>query len=164
MLLLAYIDELQSVKDADLWIDETFDKKLDIVTEATAFASPMPGYNSVAQIIAHLIAWRKSILVVLQGGKKTVTTDALDWPANDKLKKIGWEQLKNDFYQSQQDLIHFLSSKDDSFLLQTAKDTGKPFGYYIRGLIHHDMYHLGQIGLVIKMNNSIPKSLNRSTI
>jgi uncharacterized damage-inducible protein DinB len=164
MLLLAYIDELQSVKEGDLWIDETFDKKLDTVNDLAAFTSPMPGYNSVAQIVAHLLAWRRSTLSILQGGKKTVTTDALDWPDNETLQVIGWEKLKNDFYQSQQDLIHFLSAKDDSFLALTARDTGKSFDYYIRGLIHHDMYHLGQIGLVIKMINTISKPLNRSTI
>jgi hypothetical protein len=151
MLLSAYVEELRSLIDGPLWIDENFNKKLDLITEDSAFVSPIPGYNSVAQILAHLTVWRLSTLSILQGGKRTLTMNSPEnWPSNDELKQKGWVQLKKEFFKSQQKLVDLLKAKDDSFLDLPAAGTGDPYGYYIRGLIHHDMYHLGQIGLVIK--------------
>ena len=152
MLLEAYVNELQSVNEGDLWINEHFRKKLESVSNLTVFKSPLPGYNSVAQILAHLTVWRLSNYSILQGGKRTLTMESPEnWPSNDQLRKKGWTTLVKEFYESQDMLIDFLKSKDDSFLTQAAAGTGKPYEYYIRGLIHHDMYHLGQIGLVIKL-------------
>ncbi len=162
MLLLAYIKELKMMEDGKLWIDENFDKKLKEINEKTAFISPLPGYNSVAQVVAHLTAWRKSVLSILNGGKRTLTMkDPENWPANELLKEKGWEQLKKELYSSQQDLVHLLDTKDDSFLSQSAKGTHETYDYYIRGLIHHDMYHLGQIGLIVKMVKSMPFNKER---
>jgi hypothetical protein len=48
-----------------------------------------------------------------------------------------------------------LQSKDDQFLDEHYYDIDfkgtYPYSFAIEGMLHHDIYHLGQMGLVIKL-------------
>jgi len=144
--------QLSEFNDGEPWIDETFSKKLTGLSEEQAFTRPHPSVHSVAEIVSHLLEWRISILSILQGGARTITIDSpSNWKSNDTLRKEGWTILKERFYKSQQDIIAFLSRQQDDYLLQEDKKENHSYLYYVEGLVHHDMYHLGQIGLVIKM-------------
>lgn len=68
------------------------------------------------------------------------------------LQKKGWENLKAEFYQSQKELIELIEVENDDFL-EKEYSSGYSFKYLLEGLIHHDLYHLGQIGIVIKFLN-----------
>jgi hypothetical protein len=65
------------------------------------------------------------------------------------LKKKGWGNLVDEFNQSQKELINLLESQNDVFLDNKYQDNN--FDYLLEGIIHHDVYHLGQIGLVISI-------------
>ncbi|MBN9381124.1 MAG: DinB family protein [Chitinophagaceae bacterium] len=144
--------QLSELTDGELWIDETFLKKLTGLTEEQAFTRPYPSVHSVAEIVSHLLEWRISVLSILQGGSRTLTMGSpSDWKNNATLRQEGWPVLKEKFYKSQQDIIAFLSRQQDDYLLQVDSKENHTYLYYTEGLIHHDIYHLGQIGLVIKM-------------
>jgi len=143
--------QLAGTMDGEPWIDETFSKKLSGLTEDEAFTRPYPEVHSVAELVSHILEWRYSNLSILKGGSRTITMDSLsNWKDNDTLRKEGWTTLKEKFYKSQQDIIALLQAQDDDYLLQVDKEQHN-YLYYVEGLIHHDMYHMGQIGLVIKM-------------
>lgn len=143
--------QLAETMDGQPWIDETYSKKIATLTEGQAFTRPRPDVHSVAEIVSHILEWRYSILSILKGGTRTVTMDSsANWKDNDTLRKEGWTKLKEVLYKTQQDIITFLEQQDDGYLQRIDKE-GNSYLYYVEGLIHHDMYHLGQIGLVIKM-------------
>ncbi len=132
-----------------------FRKKLSQVNGITAFERPVPEMHSIAELISHLIEWRKEVLSRLNGNPRGLEmSDAANWRTNDKLKVRGWKSLLTDFHTTQQNIIAFLEDKDDSFL-HTPYPYADPsfphdFKYLLTGLIHHDMYHLGQMGITIK--------------
>ena len=137
--------------DGEPWIDETYSKKITTLTEEQAYTRPRPDVHSVAELVSHVLVWRYSVLSILKGSTRTITMDSPDnWKDNDTLRKEGWTELKEELYKSQQDIIAFLEQQDDDYLQKLDKE-GHSYLYYAEGLIHHDMYHLGQIGLVIKM-------------
>jgi len=143
--------QLSEVIDGEPWVDETFSKKLSGLTEEQAFTRPLPSVHSVAELVSHLLEWRISVLSILKGGSRTITMDSsANWKDNDSLRQEGWDILKEKFFKSQQDIIAFLDQQNDDYLEQVDKEQHS-YLYYAEGLIHHDMYHLGQIGLVIKM-------------
>jgi len=143
--------QLSEVIDGEPWVDETFSKKLSGLTEEQAFTRPLPSVHSVAELVSHLLEWRISVLSILKGGSRTITMDSsANWKDNDSLRQEGWDILKEKFFKSQQDIIAFLDQQNDDYLEQMDKEQHS-YLYYAEGLIHHDMYHLGQIGLVIKM-------------
>jgi hypothetical protein len=69
------------------------------------------------------------------------------------LVKIGWEALKSHFYESTTTLINALESQDDTYLETMFPDTDDNFHYLIEGIIQHELYHLGRIGITIKLLN-----------
>jgi len=143
--------QLSDTMDGEPWIDETYSKKITTLTEEQAYTRPHPDVHSVAELVSHVLVWRYSVLSILKGSTRTITMDSPDnWKDNDTLRKEGWTELKEELYKSQQDIIAFLEQQDDDYLQKLDKE-GHSYLYYAEGLIHHDMYHLGQIGLVIKM-------------
>ncbi|MGJ1239471.1 DinB family protein [Sphingobacterium sp. Lzh-3] len=155
ILMKEIVQQLKDVERTDLWIDENFEKKLATVTQSTVYKRPIPEMHSVAELMSHLIEWRKEVLSRLKGNPRGLEmNEARNWRTNDELETIGWKKLLEDFWDSQQQVIHFLKDKDDSFLDQPYKYANTDFPhnikYLLTGLIHHDFYHLGQLGIIIK--------------
>lgn len=143
--------QLRDVESADLWLDENFEKKLANISEDIAFTRPIPDLHSAAELISHLIVWRRVNISRLNGNTVDMPVEHPDnWKTNDELRSIGWENLQKDFYQSQQEVITLLEGKDDAWLETISTHYGKNFRYLLDGLTHHDFYHLGQLGLTIK--------------
>jgi uncharacterized damage-inducible protein DinB len=154
ILITNIVQQLKDVLDGDLWIDENFKKKIDKLSATEAFTRPLPNIFSVAELISHIFVWRKQImkrLNRLHSGRASEIPDY--WKGNDELKKIGWIKLKNNFYESQYELIRLIENKDDKYLKKKYSNSRYTFKYLIDGMIHHDLYHLGQIGITIKLLN-----------
>lgn len=149
--LSRYINQWRSGLAGDPWIDETFAKKFEMVNEESAFLQPLPGVHSVAQLVSHLVEWQLSIFNIWKGGRRTVTVESgLNWLENAALQTRGWAALKKRFEQVQDDMMQFLHAQGDDFLQKTDAE-GHTNKYYLEGIIDHNMYHLGQIGLVLRL-------------
>jgi Uncharacterized protein conserved in bacteria len=147
------IDRQKAVIEAcDYWVGESFRDKIDKLSEEEAFTRPIPGVHTVAELISHLLEWRKDNIRKLKGlAPKLLSIDATEnWIPNDELKKRGWETLKQDFYAGVEELCSLVVRMDDDFLSQCPK--GETYTYFsiLDGLINHDIYHLGQIGITVK--------------
>ena len=154
--ILHYIDQLGKNMNGDIWVEETFGKKLHGINEDTVFNRPQPNVHSVGEVISHLLEWRISILNLLRGGLRTLTDAGLkNWRTNEELSQIGWQSLLASFNKSQEEIIETLHGKHDSFLQQKANGEKHELQYYLDGLLQHDMYHLGQIGLILKLQKTI---------
>ena len=74
---------------------------------------------------------------------------------NDKLRKKGWNKIVLEYGNSISEIIDILETKDDSFLFEKYydKDFKDYFEYkfVVYGMLHHDIYHLGQLGIIIKL-------------
>lgn len=73
-----------------------------------------------------------------------------NWRDLEHLQQTGWPQLYTNFKQSQQQLMNLLDSKDDAFLNEQLDNTNLTREYFVAGLLHHDLYHLGQMGFILK--------------
>lgn len=155
ILINNMIQQLKDIESADLWIDENFDKKLAEVNDMTSFERPLPDMHSIAELMSHLIEWRKEVLSRLNGNPRGLEmTDSANWRTNAELAKKGWKNMLQEFHSTQQSIIYFLEGKDDVFLSTPYPYAGPAFPhdyqYLVTGLIHHDLYHLGQMGITIK--------------
>jgi uncharacterized damage-inducible protein DinB len=155
LLIQDYLRQLNLIYEGAPWIDESFAKKLDSVSEEDAFRRPLPEVHSVAEVLSHLIEWRRELIKRFQTGRPAfpLYESEKNWYSNAVLKERGWSQLREDFAATQQELIQLWESWDDDFLQQSYQDE-YPYHYLVEGIVHHDLYHLGQIGLIIKMLGS----------
>jgi len=143
--------QFQEIYNGTPWLDETFEKKLGYINEENVFTQPIEALHSVAEVISHLLVWRIEILSRLNGNPKRISMSSPEnWKSNSELKMGGWEELKTSFDKSQLDLLELLKNNNDEFLLTKFADTQYTHQYFLEGLLHHDLYHLGQIGITIK--------------
>ena len=154
------IQQYQEVQHGKLWIGSTFASKLNQIDDHAVFKRPIVGLHSIAEIISHLTLWRKETILKIQTGKGSKTDDCEEnWLPNDKLELIGWQQIKSEYDKTLTDLIDILKSKDDEFLNEEYYDTdfkgNYTYSFIINGMLHHDLYHLGQLGIIIKYLNTL---------
>ena len=74
-----------------------------------------------------------------------------DWKNINELSTLGWTNLKQALYNSRAELIDLIAGRDDTYLDTKFQDTDYNYHYLIEGIIQHDLYHLGQIGITIKL-------------
>lgn len=152
-LIKNIIRQLNEIQDGSLWFDQCLKEKIGSLSEEEAFIKPIPQVHSVAEHISHILEWRKECLFQFKGQRTDLMNSPNDWKDNDTLSKTGWENLKNLLYESTEILINALKDKDDTYLETMFADTNYNFHYIIEGIIQHDLYHLGQIGVTIKLLN-----------
>ena len=153
VLIKNIIRQLNEIHNGSLWFDQCFKDKIDNLPVADAFAKPIPQIHSVAEHVSHMLEWRKECLLRFESKRTELMNSPEDWKNNMELEKIGWTNLKTAFYNSRYELIHLIENRDDSYLETKFLDTEYNFHYLIEGIIHHDLYHLGQIGITIKLLN-----------
>ncbi len=149
------IQQLKEVQNGKLWIGGTFNSKLNQVNESLVFLRPIENLHSVAEIISHLTLWRKETILKIQTGKGSKTDDCEEnWLTNDKLEILGWDNIKLKYDKTLSELIDLLKMKNDNFLNEQYYDTdfkdNYEYRFVISGMLHHDVYHLGQLGIIIK--------------
>lgn len=151
VLIRNIIRQLHEIQEGSLWFDQCFKEKIDGLSDSQALTRPIPEVHSVAEHVSHMLEWRKECMIRFKGLRTELMNSPDDWKDNTELSKTGWTELKNAFYNSQAELIRQLESKDDKYLDTKFLDTDYNFHYLIEGIIHHDLYHLGQIGVTIKL-------------
>lgn len=149
------IQQLKDVQNGKLWIGSSFDSKLNPIDKKMVFLRPIENLHSIAEIISHLTLWRKESILKIKTGKGSKIDSCEDnWLANDKLKEWGWDNIKLEYDKTLSELIDLLKSKDDEFLNEIYYDTdykgNYKYKFLINGMLHHDIYHLGQLGIIVR--------------
>lgn len=149
------INQLNDIQENKNWMGANFKDKLAVIESDEAFVRPLPDLHSVAEVISHLTVWRKETVLKIKTGKGSITDDAEEnWLDNKRLKEIGWNKIKRDYRESLREIIDLLQTKQDSFLQEKYYDTDfkghYPYEFLVLGMLHHDIYHLGQLGIIIK--------------
>lgn len=136
--------------DGNPWIDINLFTTLKTLSAQQAATKITPDINSIWEIVNHLISWRSNVLQRLQGKQlKTPPNNYFSTVKNPSAE--AWERKLMELESSQKDVIQFLKK-----FKETEFDfiyTPNQLSYYehIQGLIQHDVYHLGQIVLLIKL-------------
>ena len=109
----------------------------------------------MAEIISHLTLWRSEAILKIKTGKGSKTDDCPEnWLNNEELKKVGWKSIKSSYDETLSELIGLLDAINDDFLDKEYYDTDfkgdYTYEWLLNGMVQHDAYHLGQIGIVVK--------------
>jgi len=132
------------------WIEVTITDTLKNVTAETAFKKPAPGFNSIWEIINHLIGWRTTILKRLQG--ETIPSPPNNYfePIKDKTAEA-WGETLTRLNQTQSDWDKLLSNLSEEKYDEFYPNYGYSVCEFVNGMLQHDAYHLGQIVLIKKL-------------
>lgn len=150
-----HILKLTMLMDGDPWLGESFLHKIRDLDEASAYYTPYPGMNSIAGLIWHCTYWKRTVIHHLLGDHtyRDKTIEKQNFLPMKELESRGWDFIKNEFIMTHHELVDRLGSETDS-ILDKEYQPGYTYDYLIEGIIQHDAYHLGQVGLILRMINS----------
>ena len=145
------IKQIEELNNGNNWAEADL-KKIHSVEEKKSFIQPVPGKHSAAEILSHIIYWRKVAVKRMEGDFEfeEKTEKEQNFLSLELLKQKGLKNLIEDFRDTGNSLINFLKTKRDDFLDNEYKP-GYTNQSLVEGLIFHDYYHLGQIGYVIAL-------------
>lgn len=138
---------LDDIYRGEPWFGESLKTKLQSVSADKAYQQPVNDKHSIAEILSHMEFWRKSFVYQLKEDDSiTFSGDSPDnWPSIVDLKKRGWDNLKASFEETHNLLVGLLKSNN--------KPLSEDLLNNLNGLVDHDVYHLGQIGIVKSLLN-----------
>jgi len=101
-----------------------------------------------------MTAWRKFVISRITGNTTFEVTDDLNFP-----KETDWQKAVHELEQSQIDLLAAVEKFPGPRLEEIVPHSSYQYSFYtlLHGIIHHDLYHTGQIML-------IRKSLEQQTV
>lgn len=161
-LINSLIDQLQEIQSGNLWLGVNFEKKLKLLNDDDFFHKANE-LHSVAELLSHLTIWRKDVIIKITTGKGNITDcDPSNWANNETLKKLGRKKIISEYNSTLSTIIELLKDRSDAFLSDQYFDIdfkgSYPYSFALYGLLHHDIYHLGQIGILITMMKKKEKS------
>lgn len=101
--------------------------------------------HAIIELVLHMTAWRTFVIQKLQGNNEYKVSDEANFPAGDNLQDAIVQLDK-----SQQELLVALSGFDSNKLDETVPNQKYSFYKLLHGIVHHDLYHVGQIVMITK--------------
>lgn len=105
--------------------------------------------HTLIELVEHMTAWRRFAIEKLRGNTTYDVNDAANFPVVSPNEE-SWLITLQQFEDSQLQLLEQLEQLDESRLEQVVEGRNYSYSVLLHGLIHHDVYHLGQIVLLRK--------------
>ena len=104
--------------------------------------------HSILELVMHMTAWRNFVCEKIEGNAEYDVNEAMNFPTEGS-----WTKAVEALKKSQTRLMKLL----EQFPLEKLEEKvpGRPFKFSVmlHGIIHHDLYHTGQIVLLKKLGN-----------
>ena len=101
-------------------------------------------------MVKHMVNWRIFVLNQLRGEPDfdiEIDSDQ-DWPLIKIANESEWDDLIMELRTTQKELVAILRQINDDFLKRKVPGRKYNFEYLVKGIIEHDIYHLGQIAII----------------
>jgi len=103
-----------------------------------ACARPVAGGHTAAEVLEHMAAWRDFGTSALEGRRAHPSEDG--WRRIEALSVSDWEALKGRVEESLRRLAAAIRAAAPARLAENRDR--------LRFILHHDIYHAGQVGLL----------------
>ncbi len=153
MTIREFVKEHNEVFKGEPWHGESLIGTLERISFRLVNYKPQKGFHSIAELVKHLLVWRKFVLEKLKGNQEyDIELNSQDWEEEKLMeRKEEWVLLLKELQASQEDLTTWLSGKKEDWLESQTPGKSYTNQYMVMGIMHHTLYHLGQIRLIRKM-------------
>ena len=140
---------LHDIYHGSPWIDVNLAGILTNISAGQAAKKVAPQWNTIWEIVNHLISWRLNVLQRIQD--KVIASPAHNYftPVKD-ISEEAWQNTLKKLDDSQQQWMLVLKKVKKKDLEKEYHGNGRSYYDHIQGIIQHDAYHLGQIVLLAK--------------
>lgn len=149
-----FLQEYREVFNGSPWYGAAVLKSLQRIPFALVNQKLHPQGHSIAGLLKHMLAWRNFVLEKLEENADfdIDLNSTADWEEGVMMdSEEEWQKLLQSLENSQQRMEQLLADKSEEWLAQPV--AGKPYSnqFMLRGILYHDVYHLGQIRLMKKL-------------
>jgi DinB superfamily len=151
------INNLSENYDGMPWHGNSLTELLKDVDVKIAFFRPFEGKHNIAELVAHVLVWRQFALEMLNHnyGFKIDIGSLADFPKVTESEKV-WRELQMLLNENQAELIGKLTQFNSAKLDDEIPQRHFTYRFLFDGIVHHDVYHAGQIGFLKAAFNSAP--------
>lgn len=107
----------------------------------------LPNTLSIIELVAHMTTWRNYVTKKLTGDTEYRVSAEMNFPSF-----TDWVRANKELEESQQNLMAAVLKFPNEKLSDLVQGVNHKYTYYtmLHGIIHHDLYHTGQIILIKK--------------
>ncbi len=144
-----FADQLHRAYTGHAWHGPALRQLLRGVSARQAAARPLRRAHTIWELVLHVTAWKGAVLRRMQG-KALSLSPAQNFPPMPKATPANWNSTLAALQAAQEELQRAVAALPEKRLKQIVP--GKPYTLYfmLHGLVQHDLYHAGQIALLMK--------------
>jgi len=144
--------QLKDVYEGEPWFGRSVKSLLNDAKPNVSFEKPND-QHSILELLWHMITWREFTIKSLRNDdeKNPQYFEDNDWRKLDHNDSSLWEKGLQKLDETQSELIESLQHQVDKRLNEIVPGKKYNFKSLLYGIIHHDIYHIGQIAYVIKL-------------
>ena len=137
---------LHNTFEKDAWHGPSVKEVLRDINADQAFKR-LEHTHSIIELVGHMTTWRVFVIKKLEGEIDYKVGDDQNFPASKD-----WTNVLNDLFISQDKLLEQLKSFPAPRLSEIVPHGSYRYTFFtlLHGIIHHDLYHIGQIALIKK--------------
>lgn len=135
------------------WHGDSLLKVLKDVSAEGDLQSAGGGVHSVWEILQHVAVWERVVRQRLLGRDPGPVPDSEDWPDVEWKGSESWEPALERLREETDRLSDTILQMPEARLLEEAPGQHVTNYQMIHGIIHHNIYHAGQIALLRKLQS-----------
>lgn len=136
--------QLQRAFEGPAWHGPSITEILDRVSPDNVNNS-FENSHTIIQLIAHMTVWRQFVIDRLVGKNPYEVTEEMNFQSPTDL-----ESTKRRLNITQQSLVKAIADFPDDRLREKVPTREYSFQTMLHGILHHDLYHIGQIALLAR--------------
>jgi uncharacterized Fe-S cluster protein YjdI/uncharacterized damage-inducible protein DinB len=151
-----FSEQVRLAQVGPTWHGAALGENLEGIDAAQAASRPVPEAHSIWEIVLHMTGWTREVARRLQGGHPAPPAEG-DWPAVGRVSEEAWSRARaalSEAHSTLADAVERFPEARWSERVGGERDpplgTGVSYAAMLAGLVQHDAYHGGQIGLLRK--------------
>ena len=149
-------DLLQRAYEGNTWHGPGLRHLLEQITAEQAAARPIPKSHTIWEIALHVTTYVDVVRRRLEGEHIEELPSEKGWPAVADSSLAAWRRTLAQFEETHRSLRRAIATFPDARLLETVPGRDYPFYLLLYGNIEHDLYHAGQIVVLMQAQGLEP--------
>ncbi|GAB3915690.1 DinB family protein [Mucilaginibacter boryungensis] len=151
------VQEFEKVMSGQPWYGDPIYNILDRITFDSAYEKPSRAAHNVAEILLHMLSWTEEVMDRLNGMTAGVPSSG-DWPPTGAPDEKKWSDWIDDLKLANVNLVKIITDFpqeqwDEQIDDKRGNEPVTTYKELVYGFIQHQIYHAGQIALLVKMVN-----------
>lgn len=140
---------IKSAYEKNAWHGPSVKESIEGITQEQALRK-LNNTHTIIELISHMTAWRRYVIHKLTDDINFQMTDSLNFPS-----EKNWEYAIKKLEESQSDMLASIGKFSEEKLYDLVPFATHAYNYYtlLHGIVHHDIYHAGQIMIIRKHFN-----------